>query len=142
MALNAILDLFPSLVRIAEQPARFPPYTPCWEWIGGCDVAGYGRVTFQGKMWFVHRLSFHLSRREKLPPMVCHSCDNKPCCNPEHLFAGNAIRNAADRIKWLVHVRPEDIALIRQADRRTITDAMLMRRFKLGKNQIRALRAL
>jgi hypothetical protein len=28
---------------------------------------------------------------------VLHSCDNPPCCNPEHLFLGSDIDNVVDR---------------------------------------------
>ncbi len=28
---------------------------------------------------------------------ICHHCDNRLCCNPEHLYVGTAQTNAADR---------------------------------------------
>jgi hypothetical protein len=28
--------------------------------------------------------------------MVCHRCDNPPCCNPDHLYAGTMSDNALD----------------------------------------------
>lgn len=37
--------------------------------------------------------------------MICHACDNPPCCNPGHLWRGTALDNNHDRIAkgWTVH---------------------------------------
>jgi hypothetical protein len=31
-----------------------------------------------------------------LPPVVRHSCDNPPCCNPAHLLSGTTLENNRD----------------------------------------------
>lgn len=70
----------------------------CWEWPHARTLAGYGRQVFDGKVQFAHRLSF----RAFIGPIpegenVCHRCDNPPCWNPAHLFAGSQEVNVEDR---------------------------------------------
>lgn len=65
----------------------------CWQWI----AAGrhYGVFYFDRKDWSAHRFSF-LVFNGYLPEMVLHTCDNKKCVNPEHLYAGDRQQNAKD----------------------------------------------
>lgn len=72
----------------------------CWEWFGAKSTSGYG-VIQKGKrgegLIRTHRLSYEIhngpiSDRE----LILHSCDNKICCNPKHLSAGDYSRNITE----------------------------------------------
>ena len=72
----------------------------CWEWTGLLDRNGYGKMSYQGKLMFVHRVSYSLFRGEIPRGMnVCHKCDNPKCVCPDHLFLGTQKDNMHDCIR-------------------------------------------
>ncbi|SRR6266478_4076534 len=71
----------------------------CWRYTGGLNGRGYGNFWLDGKTCSAHVVSFELHNGPVLEGMqVCHSCDYKPCINPEHLFVGTQQDNTDDMI--------------------------------------------
>jgi hypothetical protein len=70
----------------------------CFIWLKGKDRDGYGRAWFNKSTLPAHRVSYYLYYKvwpgDKL---VCHSCDNPSCVNPNHMFLGTHRDNHKDR---------------------------------------------
>lgn len=97
----------------------------CLEWSGSRDKDGYGTLR-RGKIDHkAHRVAYELKNGQIPKGMcVCHTCDNPPCCNPDHLFLGTIKENNRDRTSkgrtamgeknGLSKLKDEDIIKIRK----------------------------
>lgn len=94
------------------QESVFPcPNTGCWWWAGTMSPTGYGQLSSNHKSIRAHRAIYEHYKGVKLSPdiFLCHTCDNKSCVNPDHLFPGNAKINADDLVKKNMHLKGEKV---------------------------------
>jgi hypothetical protein len=90
----------------------------CWEWQGARNTYGYGAFTFDKRSHGAHRLMYQLERGP-IPNgmLVCHTCDNRACVNPDHLYVGTHRDNSIDMVARCRSVRGEATALHKLTER-------------------------
>ena len=93
----------------------------CWEWRAS-KRRGYGQFRYDGHYQLAHRVAWQLENGP-IPTddsyhgmCVLHSCDNRSCVNPEHLFLGSANDNMQDKVskgRQYTKLTKEDIPRIK-----------------------------
>jgi hypothetical protein len=77
--------------------------TKCW--LRG-EENKYNRVRYNYKDWLIHRLSLCVYLGFKYTDrswIACHTCNNKNCWNPCHLYKGTSESNTQDSIVAGIH---------------------------------------
>src|SRR5208283_5473076 len=85
----------------------------CWLWIRKTDKNGYGRFAYWDKTIsksfkvYAHKFSYILAKGQVPNGLkILHTCDNKACVNPAHLYLGSDKMNGADRKRSKLCGRP------------------------------------
>lgn len=78
------------------------PKGDCWEWRGTQSNNGYGKFAVRhgfrhGRNVLAHRVAFFLATSDwPITLCVLHRCDNRACCNADHLWLGTYADNNHD----------------------------------------------
>lgn len=75
--------------RMLEEPSG------CWRWTKSLMVSGYGQATVNRQHVTAHRAAFFIANGF-WPEVARHKCDNRWCCNPDHIEDGTLADNARD----------------------------------------------
>ena len=72
----------------------------CWPWLASFNTSGYGQIKTLGRTQLAHRVMYALEHGA-IPPGMCiiHWCDERSCCNPDHLRLGTPQDNVADMVR-------------------------------------------
>ena len=70
----------------------------CWPWPGCRWPEGYGQAWDGARTVRAHRFAWEVATGRTIPKgmQVNHHCDNRPCCNPAHLYVGTHRDNMRD----------------------------------------------
>ena len=79
-----VVTKYKFLAREIER-LRESPTEECVEWPFSRKPSGYGQLSYNYKPYNTHRLAFSFHYRY-YPKTVRHSCKNKACYNPAHLY--------------------------------------------------------
>lgn len=102
IALRPLPDLTPEQTeRFHASYRRFE--NGCWVWTRHVSQRGYAIFSASGRTLRANRVSFYL-RNGQPNGLVCHSCDDRRCVNPDHLWDGTPRANMTDMVAKGRHV--------------------------------------
>lgn len=90
--------------KFAQRMAGVTPNSAgCLEWPAARNDRGYGQIwdDTTKRITYAHRVSWEVTNGRPIPDglYILHSCDNPPCCNPDHLRTGTPLENSRDAVE-------------------------------------------
>lgn len=99
--INPSLDVYVEIMKARILSQIDKTEDKCWNWKGWIKPSGYGHITCTRlKIQSTHRMAWRVFKGE-IPKGLCvlHKCDNKKCCNPDHLYLGTVKDNTRDALE-------------------------------------------
>jgi hypothetical protein len=90
----------------------------CWVWTASYGSKGYGQFMVDKRPRSANRVAYLLTHGE-IPTqlLICHTCDNRACCRPSHLYPGTHLDNNGDTARRsqraAIKLSPEKVREIR-----------------------------
>jgi len=124
----------------------------CWLWTGGMTARGYGAfavVYGRHKFWRAHRFAWFLANGP-IPKggQILHTCDNRFCVNPEHLYLGDTDANMRDMVQngrsmtgerhWKAKLTENDVTAIRLSNK---SDSQLGAKYDVDASHIHKIKS-
>lgn len=117
-----------------------PDERGCRLWLRADNGNGYGCLTINGKMHLAHRVSYELTYGpipERI--FVCHQCDVRKCCEPNHLFLGDVNDNQLDMAlkgRAAKKLNPVDVREIREMHARGVSPLKIAQQFDINRSTV------
>lgn len=86
------INILLSEKNISKFNSKISKTNYCWNFTDINDD-GYGQLYIGNKRILAHRFSYELHKGSCGKNMIGHKCNNKKCCNPEHLYITNHVEN-------------------------------------------------
>jgi len=120
------------------------PNGDCWEYTGYISPYGYGKFWHYNQLKYLsaHRFSFQLAGKFIKNDDLCHTCDNRKCVNPDHLFEGNTLINNLDKqLKGRASKKlTADVVKIIKFERKLFTNVEIAKEFGINKETVACIR--
>ena len=101
----------------------------CWEWQGQVYRNGYGRFNYKDNRKLAHRVMVMFCGKPlERKDVVCHTCDNRKCCNPAHLIVADQQYNMQDAwSKGRMHAARGENAGLSKLDNEAVSNIRYLR---------------
>lgn len=89
------------VTRFERKVDRSSGPNACHPWTARRDKDGYGQFKLNGATVRANIVALEVKLGRPITPgmKACHTCDNKPCCNMDHLYEGTTKQNARDAVE-------------------------------------------
>jgi len=113
----------------------------CWECYTHCTSKGYPKIKRNRKSILIIKYLYE-QKYNKVPKgmLLCHTCNNSKCINPDHAYIGTYQDNYNDRKRnekeYGIKLRKKDIIKIRQKLSKGVSNTEIAKEYKVNQSVI------